>query len=267
MPELPEVENFARAITRRFSGKRIVAIHFHRNDIRKTLNKKAVANILAPGARFIGAKRDGKRLVLRTERGALLISLGMSGAFLPADPARPGKHEHLTVIFSDDALAYVDPRRFGHIEPYEKKLPHLAEPTDRDSLLALFAHSKIRTSRRQIKDILMDQRLVGGIGNIYALEALHRAGIRPSRRMKTLTKSELRTLAITLPPLLQKAIRLGGSSIATYRTLHGAHGNFQKFHRVYMRTGLPCLRPNCGGIIVRSMKGGRSNFYCPKCQR
>lgn len=267
MPELPEVENFARSLSKRYGGKRIVDTRLRRSDIRAPLDRKAILSILAPHARFICATRDGKRLILRTDRGALLVSLGMSGAFLPADPARPGKHEHLTIIFSDDALAYIDPRRFGYIEPYVRALRHLADPLDRKSLSSFFSDPRILPSERRVKDILMDQHLIGGIGNIYALEALHRAGIRPTRRMKTLARPERDALSAALPPLLKNAVRLGGSSVATYRTLHGTRGNFQNLHRVYGRASLPCLRPNCRGTIVRSVHGGRSSFYCPKCQR
>lgn len=267
MPELPEVECFARALTKNYGGKRIMNVGIRREDIRDPLDRSTILATLAPGARFFGATRDGKRLVLSTNKGKLLVSLGMSGAFLPANPKEPRKHEHLTICFSDgSAVGYVDPRRFGNIEPYLQPLKHLSDPMNSSSLLRLFENPRVRQSTRSVRDILMDQKLIGGLGNIYALEALHIAGIRPSRRMRLISKTAWERLARIIPDLLRRAIRLCGSSIATYRTLHGEKGGFQKFHRAYRRDGLRCLRKGCHGYIVRKTIGGRPIFYCPNCQ-
>lgn len=268
MPELPEVENFARALSSEYGGKIIRIARLHRSDLRSVLDKQAILSTLSPKATFLGASRDGKRLVLRTDHGELLVSLGMSGAFLPADPKRPKTHEHMTVVFTDGtAFGYVDPRRFGHIEPRKGPLPHLADPLKRGSVLALLSSPSVGRSKRSIKDILLDQRLIGGIGNIYALEALHIAGIRPTRRAYTVRREERSILATALISVLRRAIKMGGSTIATYRTLGGDPGTFQNVHRVYGRADLPCRKNDCRGTIKRIVQSGRSSFFCPVCQK
>jgi formamidopyrimidine-DNA glycosylase len=268
MPELPEVENFCRSLTKRYSGKKVSRVIFRRDGIRKPIDAESVRRIFRNGSIFLAAKRDGKRLIIGTNHGEILVSLGMSGAFLPTDPQKPLLHEHLTFIFSDgEALGYVDPRRFGHIEPRTGPLPHRADALDRKSLLILFDSEKIRKSGRQIKELLMDQHLIGGIGNIYALEALHASGIRPTRKVRSLSANERKKLADTIPGIMRSAILHGGSTVATYRTLHGTKGDFQKFHRVYAREESPCLTKGCRGIIKRIVKNNRSAYYCPNCQR
>ena len=268
MPELPEVESYARALSKEYAGKTIARIVFHRDNIRNTLNKQAIRKVLTKNITLKRVYRDGKQLVLETASGKVYISLGMSGAFLPTQLQSPGKHEHVTLAFTDgSAVGYIDPRRFGNWEARKDTLPHLADPMSTASLSKLFANENWKKSTRTIKDALMDQRAIGGIGNIYALEALHLAHIHPKRKVHTLSTKGFGALATILPKLLKRAVNEGGSSISTYRRLHGDSGSFQELHRVYNREDEKCLWKNCTGIIERIAQGGRSSWFCPVCQQ
>ncbi len=267
MPELPEVESYRRALELAYRGKRILGIAFHRDDIRAPLDRTGLRRVFARGATLVGLGRDGKRLVLTTDRGEALVSLGMSGSFHPGK-SKKMLHEHVTLRFEDGTrMAYVDPRRFGHWEVRVGQLPHLADPLDEGSLRALFASPRWTRSERSVKDALLDQREIGGIGNIYALEALHLSGVDPRRTLRSLSTKERVRIVEALPPLLHRAIERGGSSIATYRTLSGERGDFQDLHRVYDREGEGCPKRGCGGTIVRIAQGGRGSWLCPACQR
>ncbi len=265
MPELPEVESYARALKREYSGKTISRVVFHRDNIRNMLDKKGLREVLKKH-KLSDVYRDGKRLVMKTEGGEVLISLGMSGSFAPAHSS-PAKHEHITLHFADgSALGYIDPRRFGSWEVRSGALPHHADPMSTVSLSKLFTNERFMKSSRAIKDALLDQHEIGGIGNIYALEALHLAGVSPLRKVSSLTKKEFALLSTIIPKVLSTAIDKGGSTVSTYRRLNGEGGDFQELHRVYNREGEKCLKRGCGGIIARIKQSGRSSWYCPKCQ-
>jgi formamidopyrimidine-DNA glycosylase len=267
MPELPEVESFRRALENEYGGKTLADVLFRRDDIRYPLSPK-IREVLRSGAKIERFGRDGKQLLIETKHGAVNVSLGMSGAFLPTDPRTPKKHEHVTLVFTDgSAVGFVDPRRFGFWKVRETALPHLADPLDEAALLSLFGSTEFKKRTRNIKETLTDQRLIGGVGNIYALEALHLASIRPSRSTARVPKASLLELAKTLPDVLSRAILGGGSSISTYRRLSGEGGDFQEFHRVYGRDGEACLKEGCDGVIKRIVQGGRGSWYCPVCQK
>ncbi len=267
MPELPEVESFARALQKEYTQKPIKKVLFRRDNIRYVLDKKALRKILATGVSITRFHRDGKQLILATERGSIAISLGMSGTFHPAEPKKPAKHEHITIVFADTtALGYIDPRRFGFWIPYDKPLPHKADPLSKSSLLSFFQSDQFVKSSLSIKDILLDQKCIGGIGNIYAAEALYRAKIHPQACAKDLSKEKTELLSETIPLVLNKAIDKGGSTISTYRRLNKEAGDFQEFHKVYARHGEPCLTTKCPDTILRIVQSGRSTWYCPTCQ-
>lgn len=266
MPELPEVESFRKALLASYKGKTIASVKFHRSNLRYPLSPQ-IKRVLRNGASIVDIRRDGKQLVLCTQFGAINISLGMSGAFLPAIKNVRLPHEHITIKFVDGSLlAYTDPRRFGFWKIHDGNLPHFADPTDEHALQKLFSSLRITTSTRTIKDILMDQSLIGGLGNIYALESLHKAGISPFTRCNAIQKHQYTKLAKAIVQIITQAIEKGGSSIATYRSLHGEKGNFQNVHRIYGRKDQPCLRKSCSGIITQAKQHGRSSWYCPVCQ-
>ena len=267
MPELPEVESFARALNKEYTNKPIREVLFRRDNIRYTLDKKALRKVISSGISITRFHRDGKQLILETENGSIAISLGMSGTFHPGDVSAPAKHEHITIVFEDTtALGYIDPRRFGFWLPYDKPLSHKADPLSRTSLLAFFQSKQFSTSARSIKGILLDQKCIGGIGNIYALEALFLAKIHPQTSAENLSKQSKSKLAEVIPEVLYKAIDKGGSTVSTYRRLNKQEGDFQEFHKVYARHGEPCLNDACTGTIARIIQSGRSTWYCPTCQ-
>lgn len=265
MPELPEVESYVRALRKEYAGKTVSRVVFHRDNIRNTLDKKALRGIFE-GVKLAEIFRDGKRLVMKTKHGEVVISLGMSGSFIPAQSV-PMKHEHVTLHFTDGSmLGYVDPRRFGSWEVRSGALPHHADPMESESLKKLFSSERFMKSTRAIKDALLDQREIGGVGNIYALEALHLSGIDPRKSVNKISQAEFASLSKTLPKVLAQAIDAGGSTVSTYRRLHGDSGNFQELHRVYDREGEKCLKRRCGGTIIRIKQGGRSSWLCARCQ-
>ncbi len=267
MPELPEVESFARALNYEYRNKPIKDVIFRRDNIRYALDKKALRKVLARGICIEKFHRDGKQLILETARGSIAISLGMSGAFHPADATKPAKHEHITILFENGAaLGYTDTRRFGFWITYDKPLSHKADPLSKKSLLSFFTSEQFMKSSRSIKDILLNQKCIGGIGNIYAAEALHLAKIHPQARAKDISKERAKLLAGKIPIVLNKAIDKGGSTISTYRRLNNEAGNFQEFHKVYARHGEPCLTSKCTDTILRIIQSGRSTWYCPTCQ-
>ena len=267
MPELPEVESFARALHKEYTQKPIREVLFRRDNIRYTLDKKILRSILRKGVSITRFHRDGKQLILETENGSIAISLGMSGTFHPADSRKPAKHEHITIIFADDtALGYIDPRRFGFWIPYDKPLSHKADPLSKSSLLSFFDSEQFLKGSRSIKDVLLDQRCIGGIGNIYAAEALFLASIHPQLCAKDIPTAKIKQLAEAIPIVLNKAIDKGGSTISTYRRLNKEVGDFQEFHKVYARHGKPCPREECTDTILRIVQSGRSSWFCPTCQ-
>jgi formamidopyrimidine-DNA glycosylase len=269
MPELPEVETIARGLDRRLAGDRIEAVWI--GDKRELLKSPAgeIERVLR-GARIERFRRVGKHIVgeLASASGPTqwVIHLGMTGRCVVCGPeAEQAKHTHLiATLESGRELRFVDPRRFGRLQVLEGR--RFAAPGDeptsagRERFVALFKGRKT-----PIKSALLNQRLLAGIGNIYADESLFRAGVRPRRRVARMTRAELVRLYDALQQVLAEAIEAGGSSVSDYVGAGGESGFFQLQHRVYQRTGEPCLV--CGTGIQRVVLAGRSSHYCPKCQR
>jgi formamidopyrimidine-DNA glycosylase len=267
VPELPEVQSFADALQSRYAGKNLLGITFHRADLRFPLPQKELRIIFHAGSCLQKVTRVGKQLCLQTSAGAVHVSLGMSGAFFEAEPLRKRKHEHITLHFSDDShLGFEDPRRFGFWKVANHSEVSVVDATDSKGLLSLFLSPSTEGSQRSIKDFLMDQRKISGVGNIYALEVLFLTGIHPSTACSLISERQWRSLAKELPVLMAKAIAMGGSSVSTYRTLHGQKGDFQSVHQVYARQGERCLKKGCKGQVERIVQGGRSSFFCAHCQ-
>ena len=264
MPELPEVETIARGVDERIRGDRIEATWFsEKREPFKSSPQLMAAEL--PGRRIARVYRVGKHIVFDLEKSSLqwIVHLGMTGRLLVADPATPvPPHTHgILHLTSGKELRFVDPRRFGRMALHERftgtgKEPLLITP---DEFAALFRHR-----RTPIKAALLNQKLLHGVGNIYADEALFRAGIRPRRMARYLKRAELDRLLAALKKVLLEAISLGGSSVSDYVDAAGVAGFFQLEHRVYMRTGLPCLV--CKTPIRRILLGGRGTHYCPHCQ-
>lgn len=264
MPELPEVEVTRRALLPLVRGRRIERIvHADPGRYRDTER--------AEGRRVLGIGRRGKFLLFELEGAWLLVvHLGMSGGF------RLAKTPHTRVVFEleDRTLYFHDPRRFGRIwaipEAERCRVPLLCrlgpEPWD-PAFTPEYLWRRLKASRRPVKAILLDQTVVAGLGNIYADEALFRAGVRPTRRGHRIRRAEAERLHGAIPRVLEEAIQAGGSTLKdqSYRRPDDRIGYFQLKLSVYGREGEPC--PVCGTPIRRTVIQGRSAYYCPRCQR
>jgi formamidopyrimidine-DNA glycosylase len=273
MPELPEVETVVRGLREALPGRRIVSVHFGKTDFIPTAAEISTA---LPGAHIARVERVGKFIDLWLEPngsgapGHLFIHLGMTGRLLvqPRE-APPAKHTHAFFELDDGReLRYTDARRFGRIalvgesevEEFRRKLG--AEPLE----ISKEQFSRLLSGRRaMIKALLLDQRVLRGLGNIYADEALWRARIHPKRHAARLRREEAARLWQALRGVLQEAIRLRGSSISDFVDAAGEPGEFQLRHRAYGREGKACYR--CGTKIRRIIVADRSSHFCPCCQR
>jgi formamidopyrimidine-DNA glycosylase len=271
VPELPEVETIARGLAKRVAGDVIESVWLGSKpeplkssaaDIEEALHSKKILNV----------RRSGKHIVFDlgksgrssgAESAQWIVHLGMTGQLLVcAADSEVAKHTHAVLrLVSGRELRFIDPRRFGRLAVLENFTPPGSEPLTISAadFMALF-----RARKTPIKSALLNQKLLSGVGNIYADEALYRAGVRPRRRAASLTTDEFRRLHRALRQVLSEAIRLGGSSISDYVDSDGREGFFQLKHRVYGREGQPCRR--CATAIKRLVIAGRSSHYCPQCQ-
>ena len=295
MPELPEVETIARGLARRVKndvvdsvwlGSKPEPLKSPAAEIASTLESKRITNVRRVGKHIVfdleaATGKGGKKGIKKSKASCgrsprtvvkeinpphaqWIVHLGMTGRVVVCEPdTEVAKHTHAILqLASGRELRFVDPRRFGRLsvthgfqasgsEPLEVKLERFVE---------LF-----RGRKTPIKSALLNQKLLSGVGNIYADESLFRAGIRPRRRASSLKNEDLRRLYLSLQEVLQEAIALGGSSVSDYVDADGEEGFFQLQHRVYGREGEPCLV--CKSPVKRVVIAGRSSHYCPKCQK
>jgi formamidopyrimidine-DNA glycosylase len=268
VPELPEVETTVRGLEKVLLGHRIERVELRREDLRRAFPRDLGQRLT--GATVVGLGRRGKFGLIETDRGdTLVFHLGMSGKWR-VDPAELHAHDHI-LLDTDDGrrVALNDPRRFGSVDllstaerDSSSDLAALGpEPTELDAR-ALRETLKGRTA--PIKSLLLDQRIVAGLGNIYACEALHRAHISPRRGAGRITMPALERLVTAIGEVIGEAIEAGGSTLRDYARPDGELGYFSKRFAVYDREGEDC---GCGGKVRRIVQGGRSTFYCPTCQR
>jgi formamidopyrimidine-DNA glycosylase len=273
MPELPEVETVARGLREVLPGRRIMSVRLGKTDF---IDDPALLEHDLPGSTIARIRRLGKFLLLDLEpkgtppeEGSLLIHLGMTGKITVSPPEAPVPlHTHVFLELDDGReLRYNDVRRFGRMAllangAHERVLGDLGlEPLEATE--GEF-RARIQSRSAHIKALLLDQRVLRGIGNIYADESLWRAKIHPKKLGAKLTDDELRRLRRAVQSILREAIRLRGSSISDYVDLDGGRGRFQQRHRVYQREGKKCFR--CGALIRRIIVAGRSSHFCPHCQ-
>jgi formamidopyrimidine-DNA glycosylase len=271
MPELPEVETIMRALGARLCGRRIAAFDQRRPDLRFPLPARLAERLV--GRRIQSFSRRAKYILADLDdRHTLLLHLGMSGRLLFDGPPA-GPHEHLTFHFDDaSCLRYVDPRRFGMLDltatPALQTHPRLVglglEPLDPGFDGAALAGA-LAGRQTALKLALMDQRVVVGVGNIYACESLFRARLSPRRTAGHLRLREAARLADALRAVLTEAIAAGGSSLRDYVQADGQLGFFQDRFAVYGLSGRPCRV--CDAPIQRITQASRTTFYCPRCQR
>ncbi|MEO7853529.1 MAG: bifunctional DNA-formamidopyrimidine glycosylase/DNA-(apurinic or apyrimidinic site) lyase [Rubrivivax sp.] len=280
MPELPEVEVTRRSIGGRLHGARVLSVRAGK-PLRWPLGIEPDSLV---GSRLGDVGRRGKYLWLPLQRdpstqpagqdGGLLMHLGMSGSLaLHEACGPPGPHEHFDLATTQGTLRLTDPRRFGavlwsgglDVEPAATLLSRLgAEPFDTRLDAAAF-HAALRGRRVSIKSLLLGGQVVVGAGNIYACEALFRAGIDPRTRCERLSRPACERLLAALRSTLSRALELGGSTLRDFRDAHGAGGRFQTEALVYGREGQPCK--SCGTLVRRIVQLQRSTYFCPNCQR
>ena len=273
MPELPEVETIARGLDKRVTGDVIESVWLGSKpeplkssaaEIDAALQATTIAGVRRIGKHIVFDLRAGQNRTADHLQSQWIVHLGMTGSLRVCSADHEvEKHTHAILrLNSGRELRFVDPRRFGRLSVIQKFEAPGAEPLKIafEDFAALF-----RRRKTPIKSALLNQSLLSGVGNIYADEALFRAGVRPRRRAASLTRDQLQRLHSGLKKVLKEAIRLGGSSISDYVDANGEEGFFQLKHRVYGREGEPCLV--CRTPIKRVVIAGRSSHYCPRCQK
>ncbi len=262
MPELPEVETVVRSLAPKLTGRRILDAQFSSHHVvRQKFSelRKRVRNQLVKSV-----ERHGKFIVLTLDRGVLVIHLGMTGKLLL--DSEPGPYARAVFQLDRGLLVYDDIRHFGRIE-WSEQLPARAASLGPDALgISLDDFRKLlKTRKSAIKPLLLNQRFLRGMGNIYTDEALFEARIHPRAIASSLSKVRAGRLHAAMVDILATAIRHKGSSISDYVDADGVRGSFQQQHQVYGRAGDAC--PTCGTPIRRIVVGQRGTHYCPKCQR
>ncbi len=271
MPELPEVETTRRGIEPHLLGKRLRGAEVRRAKLRLPV-PRALGATLA-GVRITAVERRAKYLVLRWNGGSLISHLGMSGSWrVVGETEEPGKHDHLDLLLpARRRLRYRDPRRFGLLvaggpDPEEHRLLRGLGP---EPLGADFhgghLHAAFAGRRAAVKPLLLDSRIVVGVGNIYACEALFLAGVRPSTPAGRLSRARCERLAEEIRAVLTHAVEVGGTTLRDFLGTGGEPGYFAQQLKVYGREGEPCR--SCGGPVRRRVQAQRSTFDCPRCQR
>jgi formamidopyrimidine-DNA glycosylase len=274
VPELPEVETTARGLRPRLVGLRILAAGGMDWPNMLPNVEPAVLEAVLPGQTIEAVERRGKYLVLKLAAGgALLIHRKMSGNLLLRLPDSPrGRHTHLVLTLEDGwELHFVDPRKFGRIHYFSTRAELEAfvaarlGPEPLEDLTARRLSGLLRNRRGRLKALLLDQRFLAGLGNLYADEALWLARLHPERSAHTLSRSEIRRLAKAIREVLQSAIERRGTSFSDYLDESGEPGENQTYLLVYGRAGQPCQR--CGRPIERRLLAQRGTWFCPRCQR
>jgi formamidopyrimidine-DNA glycosylase len=273
MPELPEVEVIRQALAPLVVRRRIEAAEIREPRLtRRGGTPRQIASALA-GQTVAALRRRGKYFLFELGRECLVVHLGMTGQLLWWDVGaefRPDTHTHAHLSFDGGGvLSYRDVRKFGQIfllptAAVDRTLGIGVEPLDAGFTLELFERI-CRASSVRLKPFLLDQRKIAGIGNIYADEALFRAGVRPTRRASSLRRVEVQALRRAIRAVLRAGIRHRGSSISDFRDPRGEPGHFAPLHRVYHRHGEPCV--TCRTPIRRIVLGQRGTHFCPTCQR
>ncbi len=270
MPELPEVETTVRGLARYLEGERIARVAVNRPDLRRPFPPGLVQSLT--GARVTGLARRAKYGLIHTDRDSTMVfHLGMSGRWR-IEPEKADKHDHLILeTDSGHILALNDARRFGSVDLIDTAAldawaPFAAlgpEPLGDDFTPRHLAQA-FAGRVAPVKPLLLDQRIVAGLGNIYVCEALHRARIRPDKEAGKISRAALDRLVPAIKTVLAESIEAGGSTIRDYAQPNGELGYFAASWQVYGREGQPC---GCGGTVERFTQGGRSTFWCSKCQK
>ncbi|RMF16568.1 MAG: bifunctional DNA-formamidopyrimidine glycosylase/DNA-(apurinic or apyrimidinic site) lyase [Gammaproteobacteria bacterium] len=271
MPELPEVETTRRGLAPHLTGATLSEIHVRQARLRHPPDATALSTLCGQTVRAL--ERRAKYLLMHFDTRTLIVHLGMSGSLrlLPeGEPLRP--HDHVVLGFGPQQLVYHDPRRFGgFVLAHTESLPdhalfrHLGPEPLSDALTGDYLYRLSRGRRQGVKPFIMDQRIVVGVGNIYATEALFSSGIRPDRPAGRISRTRYDCLAQAIKAILSAAIEQGGTTLRDFVNGHGKPGYFAQTLQVYGREGTPC--PACQRPLRLLRLGGRSSVFCASCQR
>ncbi len=299
MPELPEVENLRLGLERSILNQKIKNVRIFKPKLvsgkgtqRQASLKKSrefIAGIT--GEKFVKIERRAKNLIFKLSHGKILLGhLKMSGQFVYksktnnktvegghpielSETKLPNKHSHIIFELEQGTLYYNDTRMFGYllyypnIKVFEAEnhfINYGVEPLSPDFTLKYFTDA-LKKKNGKIKAVLMDQKIVTGLGNIYADESLFEARIRPDRNPSSLSSAEVKKLYQAIIRILKRAVKVGGSSVATYRLLDATRGNYAREHKVYGKAGKMC--PNCGKPLTKTIIAGRTTIFCTNCQK
>ena len=286
MPELPEVEIVRQSLDKKIKEKKVKNVIVRNRNLRF----KVPSNFktFLKNQKIIKVARFSKYLILHlSNKTYCLIHLGMSGtihlinkfkkklitnASFYHSPFLPKKHNHIEIIFDSIKLIYNDPRRFGYFEIIKdykllrEKIDKFGPEPFNKKFNENYIHLFLRNKNKNIKNFLLDQNFVSGIGNIYASEILFLCKINPTKKASSLNQIDFKKVAFNSKKILSDAINYGGSSIRDFKNTSGKKGNFQKNFKVYQREGKKCKRHTCKGIILRKIISNRSTFFCSSCQ-
>ena len=287
MPELPEVEIVRQSLEKKIKGKVIQKVLLRNRNLRFKIQSKFKRHLNKK--KIIKVDRFSKYLIITfDDMKGFIIHLGMSGTIHLCDinkkntftnssfynsPELPKKHNHVEIQFKSIKFIYNDPRRFGYFLTFDnkvelnKKFDHFGPEPFSKSFNLKYIVKYLNNKEKNIKNFLLDQKFVSGIGNIYASEILFFSKINPSRKAKSLAKSECKQILSYSKLVLKNAIKKGGSSIQNFQNIDGKIGTFQKNFRVYQREKLQCLKPKCRGNIKKKIISNRSSFFCNYCQK
>ena len=287
MPELPEVEIVRQSLEKKVKDKIIEKVLVKNRNLRFKIHSKFESHLQKKKIKKID--RFSKYLIILFEdTSGFIIHLGMSGTIHLYDlnkkniftntsfyhsPNLPNKHNHIEIKFNKFKLIYNDPRRFGYFTIFnnkielKKKFNNFGPEPFFKSFSIEYIIKYLKNKEKNIKNFLLDQKFVSGIGNIYASEILYKSKIKPTRKAKSLTKDECKKILLFSKLVLKKAISKGGSSIRDFKNTNGNMGNFQKEFNVYKRENLCCVKVKCSGIIKKKIISNRSSFFCNYCQK
>lgn len=271
MPELPEVETVCRGLAPLLLGRQITGVKLRTPRLRWPIDPDLER--LVVGQKIRRLSRRAKYLLCELDSGALLLHLGMSGVLrVVPSSSSPGRHDHVDLLLDDGCcLRLTDPRRFGallwtDLDPGDHPLMRELGPEPLSDLFsAAYLTAKAAGRRLAVKTLIMDQKVVVGVGNIYASEALYRAGIDPAKAAGALSLDDFKRLVAAIKSILAEAIEQGGTTLRDFSDAHGRPGYFAQQLQVYGRDGHPCSV--CGSMIRLRRIGGRSSYDCPSCQQ
>jgi len=287
MPELPEVEIVRQSLKKKVKNKIIQKVLVKNRNLRFKIDSKFERHLYKKKIKKID--RFSKYLIIIFEdKSGFIIHLGMSGTIHLCDinkkniftntsfyhsPLLPKKHNHVEIQFNKIKFIYNDPRRFGYFSIFndeidlERKFNHFGPEPFSKSFNLKYVVNYFKKKEKNIKNFLLDQKFVSGIGNIYASEILFISKINPFKKAKNLTKDECKKILLYSKVVLKKAIKKGGSSIRDFQNIDGEMGNFQKNFYVYQRENLKCVKDKCKGVIKKKVISNRSSFFCNYCQK